>query len=146
MLRPRPCSIATLLLCAATGSCANSCGRGVGPEVRSLEVRGLPRCPPRATYERPIVVRVDRERALFDEPFSTQMRVESPANFVSLSVPRARMRVTVRAGLCVPTSLGTWNCAAATWLATASVDLDSRATPAGVALPEFEAACKVGPR
>jgi len=134
MIRPRPCSIATLLLVA-------SCDRGVGPAVRPLEVRGLPSCPTKTTYARPIVVRVDRERALFDEPFTVQTRIDTPVAAASISIPRTRMRVTVRAGLCAPTSLGTWDCAAATWLSTTNADLDSRASAATVTLPDFEAPC-----
>jgi len=140
MLRPRPCSIAaTLLLCA-------SCDRGVGPSVRSLEVRGLPTCPSRSTYARPIVVRVDRERALFDEAFTTQTRVDAPANVITITLPRTRMRVTVRVGLCTATSLGTWDCAAASWLASANLDLDGRPTPTSLMLPGFDAPCSLAPR
>jgi hypothetical protein len=134
MLRPRPCSIvATLLVCG--------CDRGIGPSTRALEIQGLPSCPPKTTYSRPIVVRVDRERALFDEAFTTQSRVDAPAPTATIMVPRARMRVTIRAGLCTPTSLATWDCAAATWLSTTTADLDARASPAPIKLPAFEVAC-----
>jgi hypothetical protein len=134
MVRPRPCSIAAVFLLSA-------CDRGVGPTVRPLEVRGLPACPPKTSYTRPIVVRVDRERALFDEAFTTQSRIDAPAAFASITVPRARMRITIRAGLCTPTSLATWDCAAATWLSTTTADLDGRASAASITLPAFEAPC-----
>ncbi len=139
MLRARPCSFVAALLLLG-------CDRGVGPSTRPLEVRGLPRCPARATYQRPIVVRVDRERALFDEPFSTHTRVDAPTALVALTLPRTRMRLTVRAGLCMPTTLATWDCAAATWLASTTLDVDSRATAATLTLPEFEAPCVVPAR
>lgn len=141
MLRLRPCSLVAALALLGAG-----CDRGVGPNVRTLEVHGLPRCAARSRYARPIVVRVDRERALFDEPYRTQQQVEVPTSPVALSVPRARMRLTVRAGLCAPTSLATWDCAAATWLSQAVVDVDGRATPLPVTLPEFEVPCTVQPR
>jgi hypothetical protein len=134
MLRPRPCSIALIL-------CAYGCSARTESSVRVLEVRGLPTCPPRASYARPIVIRVDRERALFDEPYTTQTRIDTPACTASLSLPRTRMRVSVRAGLCTATSVGTWDCAAATWLASANLNLDGRATPAILTLPGFEAPC-----
>ncbi len=136
---PRPCSIAAILLLSA-------CDRGAGSTTRALEVRGLPTCPGRSTYARPIVVRVDRERSLFDEPFTTQTRVDAPATVVAISLPRTRMRVTVRVGLCASTSVGTWDCAAATWLGSANADLDARASAASLMLPTFEAPCTVAPR
>lgn len=139
MLRLRPCSLVAALVLFG-------CDRGVGPSTRPLEVHGLPRCPARSTYARPIVVRVDRERALFDEPWSTQQRVEVPTSVVALMLPRTRMRLAVRAGLCAPTSLATWDCAAATWLSATTVDVDGRASPVTVTLPEFEAPCSVVPR
>lgn len=139
MLRLRPCSLVAAI--ALFG-----CDRGVGPNARSLEVHGLPRCPARSAYTRPIVLRVDRERTLFDEPYRTQQLVQTPTAVVALSVPRTRMRLTVRAGLCAPTSLATWDCAAATWLSTTTIDVDARATPFAVTLPELEVPCTVQPR
>lgn len=131
----RPAFAALLLV-----SSLSACDRGVGPQQRTVEVRGLPSCPPKTVYARPLVVRLDRDRALFDEPFSTQASVESSA-IVALTVPRTRMHATVRVGICAPTSLATWDCAAASWVASTTLDLDARATTATVTLPRFDVPC-----
>ncbi len=120
---------------------ASACDRGIGPTTRSVVVHGLPTCPGKTRYTRPIVVRLDRERALFEEPWSTQTRVDAPASDVTLTVPRARMHTTLRFGLCVATALATWDCAAATWLDSAPLTLDGRASNADVTSPKLEVEC-----
>lgn len=131
MLRPGFLCVAALL--------AAACDRGVAGTTRPVEVRGLPAC--KTPYARPIVVRLDRDRSLFEDAFSTHVRVDGPAQLAALVVPRVRMHATVRAGLCTATSVATWDCEAATWLASTTVDLDSRSITAVVTLPAFEAAC-----
>ena len=110
------------------------CDRGVGPDTRPVVVNGLPGCPPKSSYyARPLVVRFDRDRALFEEPFTTQTRVDSPS-VPTLTVPRMRMNATIRVGVCARTSVATWDCNAATWLASTTVHLDGKAAifPASV--------------
>jgi hypothetical protein len=115
------------LLVLALASCER-CDRGVGPETRPVLVNGLPGCPPKSSYyARPLVVRFDRDRALFEEPFDTQTRVDSPS-IPTLTVPRQRMKATIRVGLCTKTSVATWDCNAAQWLVSTSVHLDGRST------------------
>lgn len=130
-----------LALAALWLACSSGCDRGIGATTRPVEVRGLPACPKKTTYVRPLVVRLDRDPSLFEDPFTTQVRVDQPEPKAALIVPRKRMRATVRVGTCTPTSIATWDCAAATWLATTSVDLDARAGVAEVAMPAFEVAC-----
>jgi len=131
MLRPGFLCVAALFVA--------SCERGVASTTRPVEVIGLPTC--KGAYARPIVVRLDRDRSLFEDAFSTHVRIDGSAQQATLVVPRLRMHATVRAGLCTATSVGTWDCEAASWLASTTVDLDSRAAPAKVTLPTFEAAC-----
>ncbi len=141
-LEPRN-GLRALALAALVAEAAGTagCDRGIGATTRPVEVGGLPTCPSKTTYARPLVVRIDRDQSLFDEAFTTQIRVETPAPKVALEVPRQRMRATVRVGACAPTSIATWDCAAATWLASTRVDFDARAQVAEVAVPKFEAAC-----
>jgi hypothetical protein len=112
-----------------------------GSTTRLVEIRALPGCPKRSGYERPLVVRLDRERSLFDDPFSVQQRLDAPVPIVALTVPRRPMRASVRIGTCTKTSLATWDCAAARWLASTSVDLDGRASPASLDLPAISVPC-----
>ena len=46
--------------------------------TRALVIEGLPRCAGKNTYARPVVVRLDRERALFEDPWSVQLRIDAP--------------------------------------------------------------------
>ncbi|MBI2388086.1 MAG: hypothetical protein HYV09_00595 [Deltaproteobacteria bacterium] len=139
MLRPRSAPEGARIVLSAL--LLSGCEPGPASTTRPVEVRGLPACPPKSPYARPIVVRLDRDRALFEEAFTVMTRVDAPTATVALSVPRVRMRATVRAGLCAPTSVSTWDCAAATWVASTTVDLDARSTPVTVTLPAFQAAC-----
>ena len=52
----------------------------------------------------------------------------------TLTVPRQRMNATIRVGVCARTSVATWDCNAATWLASTTVRLDGKAAifPASV--------------
>lgn len=120
------------------------CDRGVGPETRGVEVLGLPACPSKQHYARPLVVRFDRDRALFEEPFTTQTRVDTPS-IPTLTVPRARMRATIRVGVCARTSVATWDCNAATWLQSVSVNLDSRAVVTKVTISAVSHPCTSTP-
>ena len=113
---------------------------GVGPDTRAVEVRGLPSCPPKSFYARPLVVRFDRDRAVFEESFTTQTRVDSPS-IPTLTVPRKAMRATIRVGVCSRTSVATWDCSAATWLTSTTVTLDRRMPPVVVTLPATSVAC-----
>lgn len=128
------------LLLAAFLVPASGCERGVVPDTRAVEVRGLPGCPPKQYYARPLVVRFDRDRALFEESFTTQTRVDSPS-VPTLTVPRKRMHATIRVGLCAQTSLATWDCSAATWLTSTTIDLDGRSTVFPALVPGATAAC-----
>jgi hypothetical protein len=136
MLRPG-------FLCAAALFSAG-CDRGVATATRPVEIRGLPTC--KGSFSRPIVIRLDRDRSIFEDPFSTHVRIDGPEKAgekrsPALVVPRMRMRATVRVGLCSPTSVATWDCDAASWLGSTKVDLDARSTPVAVSLPTFESPC-----
>ena len=136
----------------ATAPCA--CDRSVGAgATRLLVLHGLARCPRNVRYERPVVVRIDRDRSLFEDAYDAQLTIErldlSPAKgggtpSPTLVVARQRMRVTLRMGLCVSTSLGTWDCAAPTWLASEQLTLDARDQPVEVALPPADLPCADG--
>lgn len=131
-----------------------ACDRSVGAgATRLLVLQGLARCPRNVRYERPIVVRVDRDRSLFEDAYSAQLTIErldasaTKGNVTpspTLAVARQRMRVTLRVGLCVATSLGTWDCAAPTWLGTTQLTLDARDKPLEVALPTVDVPCADG--
>jgi hypothetical protein len=121
----------------------SGCDRGVGPDTRPVEVHGLPTCPSKSSYVRPLVVRFDRDRVLFEEAFSTQTRVDTPS-VPTLTVPRVRMKATIRVGLCARTSVATWDCSAATWLTSTTVSLDARAAVAVVTVPAASALCTHG--
>lgn len=125
--------LGALVLCACDG---------VGPETRAVTVHGLPACPAKSFYARPLVVRFDRDRALFDESFTTQTRVDSPS-IPTLTVPRRAMRATIRVGFCARTSVATWDCSAATWLASTSVTVDRGTQPFLVTVPSASAPCTV---
>src|ERR1700704_4449626 len=112
--------IAALLLGAA-------CDRSPSGATRTLRRRGLPLCARGVAYARPVVVRLDRDAAIFEEKYSTSTTLEGGHPTANMSVVRERMRRTVRVGLCRPTSLATWDCRAATWVSTRELSLDARA-------------------
>lgn len=116
-----------------------------GSTVRPLHVR-VPICPQGIGYARPIVLRIDRDRALFEEAYSTQTILSAPPSTheASIDVARAHMKVTVRLGVCAETSLGTWDCNAASWVASQSFALDTRADAMSVVLPAAEVPCADG--
>jgi len=120
------------------------CERGDGGEVRVLRVRGLPVCGKGVGYARPIVVRVDRDPALFEEKWSNSVIAEGSTATVTVPVIRRRMKATLRVGLCAPTSLATWDCAAATWLTSVPLALDGRSDVMDVSLPPLQVACADG--
>lgn len=134
-MRLRDLSLTLLFALALVG-----CDRGVGPDTRPVEVHGLPSCPPKSSYVRPLVVRFDRDRVLFEDSFTTQTRVDTPS-VPTLTVPRTRMKATLRVGLCARTSVATWDCSAATWLTSTTVSLDARSTVATVTMPSASALC-----
>lgn len=120
-------------------ACLDGCDRGVGPETRPVEVLGLPACA-KGHYVRPLVVRFDRDRVLFEESFTTQTRVDTPS-VPTLTVPRTRMKATIRLGVCARTSVATWDCSAATWLTSTTMNLDARSTVASVKVPPASMPC-----
>jgi len=122
-----------------------ACDR-VGAATRPLRVRGIPLCPHGVTYARPIVLRVDRDRALFEEAYSTQKTLDAPppAHEATIDVARTRMKVTVRVGICAATSLATWDCNAASWVGSGVLALDAKSTPAEVTLEVKDVPCADG--
>jgi hypothetical protein len=118
-----------------------ACDRGIAPNSRKIVARGLPTCRARETYARPIVLRVDRDRSLFDDPVTAQEIVYAPSPSASIVVPRTRMKATLRMGSCTLTSVATWDCAAATWLASEAIELDGRSSDAEVQLPVVSVPC-----
>jgi hypothetical protein len=133
-----------LVLGVATAACALSiaCDRSGG--TRRLTLRGLPTCPRNVAYARPIVVRVDRDRSVFEDAYTAQITFDRPIAVGALDVLRQRMKATIRVGLCISTSLGTWDCAAPTWLGSETLTLDGRDRPFDVDLPPSEAPCADG--
>lgn len=109
--------------------------------TRTLRFVELPACPQGAPYERPIVVRLDRERSLFDDPWSAQLVLTGPTDPSQLELPRRRLRLTLRVGVCAPTSLATWDCATPAWATSQTLDVDARANPLEVKLPKVPVAC-----
>ena len=95
------------------------------PGTREVRVDGLPTCPKGKGYARKVVVRLDRDRSLFDEAVmrTATFELPPPASPI-LTVPRGRMLMTLRAGLCAPTSLGTWDCNAVLWLSSQQLQFD----------------------
>jgi len=122
-----------------------ACDRG-GSTTRPLRIKGVPLCPKGVSYARPIVLRLDRDRSLFEDAYSAQRTLESPpaTHEATLEVVRARMKVTVRLGICAETSLATWDCNAASWLATTTATLDTRSNAFEVTLPAAEVPCADG--
>lgn len=114
--------------------------------TRALRFVGAPPCPQGAPYERPIVVRLDRDRSIFDEPWTAQLVLSGPADPAQLELPRRRMRLTLRVGVCSPTSLATWDCAAPAWAASQPLETDARAAPIEVKLPKVPVVCVAGAR
>lgn len=140
MLRPGHLCAAALLVVG----CDRPSSGTTPSTTRPVEIRGLPPC--KGTFSRPIVLRLDRDRSIFEDRFSTHLRIDGPEKpgeklAPVLVVPRQRMHATVRVGLCSPTSVATWDCEAASWLASTTVELDARATPVVVTLPTFESPC-----
>jgi hypothetical protein len=123
-----------------------ACDRGIAPTTRAIVARGLPTCSAHESYQRPLVLRLDRDRSLFDEAFTAHEIAYAPQPSVSIVVPRTHMRATLRIGTCAPTSVGTWDCNAATWLASAPIELDSKSAQAEVTLPAVTAPCAPSPR
>ncbi|MGZ3424907.1 MAG: hypothetical protein ACXVEE_44020 [Polyangiales bacterium] len=130
--------LATALLAA--------CDRGIAATSRKVVARGLPACPAREAYSRPIVLRIDRDRSLFDEPMTAHEIVYGPAASASIVVPRTRMKATLRIGSCALTSVATWDCNAASWLASTPIELDGRSADAEVQLPAVSVPCSVPSR
>jgi len=139
-----------LAMLGATAACDRSAGAGA---TRLLVLHGLARCPRNVRFERPIIVRVDRDRSLFEDAYGAQVTIERPEQTdgkgivtqpLTLTVARQRLRVTLRIGLCVLTSLGTWDCAAPTWLASEQLTLDARDQPMDVQLPKADVPCADG--
>ena len=115
-------------------------------EQRTLVVHGLPICTKHAAYARPLVMRLDRDASIFEEPYSTKAMVSGEtAPDAAMKISRQRMRVTLRAGLCTATSLGTWDCAAPSWLAATTLSLDDSSEPFDATLPPFEVTCGSAP-
>jgi hypothetical protein len=137
----RAAAIALLAVLLSTLACEQAV-----PGTRTLRFVGAPSCAQGAPYERPIVVRLDRERSLFDEPWSAQLVLTGPTDPSQLELPRRRLRLTMRVGVCAPTSLATWDCAAPAWASSLPLDVDTRATPIEVKLPKVPVACVPGGR
>ncbi len=114
--------------------------------TRAIVLRGVPRCLRDVAYARPIVIRLDRDRAVFEDPYTTQLMLEMPPTLdaATLTIARQRMRATLRVGACVKTSLGTWDCAAPTWISTTTLALDQRDVPVEVTLPKTVVECADG--
>ncbi len=119
---------------------AAGCDRGVAGS-RLVHFTNLPACPAGAAYERPLVVRLDRDPALFEDAWTAQLVLAAPTDPAQLELPRRRMRLTLRAGLCPPTSIGTWDCAAPSWLASSGFDADARAATLEQPLPKTTVSC-----
>lgn len=115
------------------------CARPSG--TRELRVEGLPTCPKGQGYARALVVRVDRERSLFDDAYAEERRLDGPTAAPVFAVPRGRMTAVVRVGLCTPTSLGTWDCKAATWVAEQRIVLDGGTKAAVATMPKVPVGC-----
>lgn len=136
----RVASLVAACALSCAGLCAG-CDRAIATSTRTVLVHA-PSCGSAETYARPLVVRLDRERALFDEPWTTEARVDTPPKGpVAIVVPRTRMKIRVRIGACLATSLGTWDCAAASWLGSASADLDARSSPVEITAPKADVGC-----
>jgi hypothetical protein len=151
-LRPGLAIVAAIAI--AIPACPSACDRTVGAgTTRALVLHGLARCPRNVRFERPVVVRVDRDRSIFEDAYSAQVSIERPeptdgkghvTQPATLLVARQRMRVTLRIGLCVATSLGTWDCAAPSWLGSEQLTLDARDQPFDVELPRADVPCADG--
>ena len=122
-----------------------ACDRG-GSTTRSLRIGGVPLCPKGVSYARPIVLRLDRDRSLFEDAYTAQRTLDAPPSTheATLEVMRTRMKATVRLGICAETSLGTWDCNAASWVATTTTTLDTRSDAMSVTLPAAEVPCADG--
>jgi hypothetical protein len=131
-------------LAAILGLLVAACERGGDGDIRVLRVRGLPVCAKGVGYLRPIVVRVDREPGVFEEKWSNSVIAEGTAATVTVPVIRRRMKAMLRVGLCAPTSLATWDCAAASWQSTTPLVLDARSDVMDVDLPPLQVPCADG--
>ena len=132
-------ALAGAAVVAGAGATSMGCDRAAG--ARLVHFTNLPTCAAGAAYERPLVVRLDRDPALFEEPWTSQLVLAAPTDPARLELPRRRMRLTLRAGSCPPTSIGTWDCAAPTWLGSAQVHTDARAATLEQPLPKLTVAC-----
>lgn len=119
---------------------AFGCDRDV-PGTRFVHFGNLPTCASGAAYARPLVVRLDRDPALFEEAWTSRLVLAAPTDPAQLELPRRRMRLTLRVGLCPPTSIGTWDCAAPSWLGSGAFDTDTRAATVEQPLPKIVVSC-----
>ncbi len=121
-------------------------------KTRLLVVSGLPTCPKEGRFERPIVARIDAEPGLFESPFSAQRaleasphaRADADGGKLELTLPRRRMKATLRIGTCRPTSLSTWDCNAPAWMIDQDLELDDGVDPKVVGV-HIVAACASKP-
>src|SRR5262249_1401576 len=122
-----------------------ACDRG-GSTTRPVRLKGVPLCPRGVSYARPIVLRLDRDRSLFEDAYTAQRILESPpaTHEATIEVLRARMKGTRRLGICAEPSLATWDCNAASWVATTTATLDTRSDAFDVRLPPAEVPCADG--
>ncbi len=135
---------APLLLVLPIALALTACDRGGDGEVRVLRVRALPLCNKGVGYARPVVVRIDRDAALFEEKWSNSVIAEGHSSSVTIPVLRKRMKATVRLGFCAATSLATWDCTAASWQWSQAVVLDARADVMDLDLPPLQVPCADG--
>ena len=129
---------------------ALACGRS-SPKVktRALIVRGLPQCPREGRLARPIIARLDDTPGLFADRFTTQRVIElSPRTGpeardgrIELTLPRQRMKATLRVGACRATSLSTWDCAAASWMFEREIAIDGGTEAIDVTATDVDVAC-----
>jgi len=130
----------------AFAALASSCDRP-GSSTRVLHVQGVPVCARGVAYARPIVLRLDRDRSLFESEYTlTHGIAPSPAGVAEIDVARMRMKATLRLGVCNETSLSTWDCNAASWVAETTLTLDDRTEPAEVTMPPADVPCADGSR
>jgi hypothetical protein len=133
-MRARAATIALALV--AVGACDRD-----APGTRLVHFTNLPACGAGAAYARPLVVRLDRDPALFEEAWTGRLVLAAPTDPAQLELPRRHMRLTLRVGLCPPTSIGTWDCAAPTWLGSGAFDTDTRAATLEQPIPKLAVPC-----
>lgn len=144
-----------LVAVIALGAClaaACGCARSAPAKTRTFVVTGLPTCPKEGRFERPIVARIDAEPGLFEAPFSTQRALEASPRALAdvdggrleLTIPRRRMKATLRVGTCRPTSLSTWDCNAPAWMVDQEIEIDDGSVAMSVGV-HVVAACASKP-